>query len=336
MPWAATLKVTNCSSGAALPGAWITDGYVTYYTDAYGQFIAIIDDVWHTYIVNVGANQYITKTFSINRGQHEGRVTTVCLDPAPPSTGGGGTGGCFIVSATTGSALSAENMRLNMLRERVLASTELGASLLGAVYDDYYSFSPPIAAELAADDELRRQVLDVAVRPLLAWYGLVEAVVLDGDDRALVESAVKEVSAACESSAPAEVAALCAALARGEALPQDAPEPFGYLSSRLGDVVALPYSAWSMFDPLVRVWRCRAGEAELEEEVARWLIAAPLDRLPQPAPGERFEAELGLLAAGPFRTAAARAEVGLRLAAAWPELAGELRRHGFVGDRATG
>jgi hypothetical protein len=44
--------------------------------------------------------------------------------------------GLFIVSATTGSAHSAENMRLNMLRERVVRSTALGGALLDAIYSD--------------------------------------------------------------------------------------------------------------------------------------------------------------------------------------------------------
>jgi hypothetical protein len=84
MAWAATLKTTDCDGGALLPGAFITDGYSTYYTDSNAQFIAIINDAYHTYIVNIGKVSYHTKAFTINRDEHEGKVTTVCLNKKPP------------------------------------------------------------------------------------------------------------------------------------------------------------------------------------------------------------------------------------------------------------
>ncbi len=93
MAWVVTLKVTACSSSAKLPGAWITDGAVTYYTDANAQFIAIINDAYHTYIVNIGKSGYLSKNFSIHRGTMEGTTQTICLDAAPPSGGGGNGGG---------------------------------------------------------------------------------------------------------------------------------------------------------------------------------------------------------------------------------------------------
>jgi hypothetical protein len=93
VPWAATLKTTKCSDNSLLPGAWITDGSVTYYTDSNAQFIAIISDAYHTYIVNIGKSDYVTKSFAINKDEHEGKITTICLSAKPPSSGGGGGGG---------------------------------------------------------------------------------------------------------------------------------------------------------------------------------------------------------------------------------------------------
>lgn len=83
MAWVATLKVTDCASSNKLVGAYITDGSVTYYTDVNGQFIAIVNDAFHTYIVTIGKAGYVNKTFAINKGAHEGKITTICLDPVP-------------------------------------------------------------------------------------------------------------------------------------------------------------------------------------------------------------------------------------------------------------
>lgn len=334
MPWTETIQITDCAHPSTnLAYASIYDGYQTFSADVNGQFIAFIDDAYSSYTVSISKPNYSPRNFAFTT-QKAGTVQPVCLNAVPPSTGGGGTPprGCFIVSATTGSVHSAENMRLNMLRQRVVASTDLGEALLDAIYRDYYSFSPPIAAELREGAELREQVLRTCVRPLLAWFGLVEAVALDGADRRRARRAVLAVLDACESpsaEAAARNARLAEALCRGT-LSRGAPQPFAYLAARLGDAVALPFSRWAIFDPLVRVWRCAAGDADVLEQLDGWLTGAPFDRLPAPARGERLDAELELLAAGPYASDSARAALGGRLAIAWPELSEELRRHGFV------
>jgi len=98
MVWAVTLRVTDCETGANLAGAFVTDGTNTYYTDGNGQFIAVINDVYHTYVVNIGKANYVTKSFAMNRAQHEGTIQTVCLNRARDTDddtddGGGGGGG---------------------------------------------------------------------------------------------------------------------------------------------------------------------------------------------------------------------------------------------------
>jgi hypothetical protein len=331
MPWAVTLHVTSCDTSANLAGAWITDGSVTYYTDSNGQFIAIINDAYHTYIVNIGKSGYVSKNFAMNRAQHEGTIQNVCLETyVPPETTGNGPD-CFIVSATTGSEVSAENVRLMALRDRVMRATAIGTELLDAIYRDYYSFSPAIAAELAEDDELRDQVLRTCVRPLLAWYGLIEVMVLDAQDRRATERAARSVLGACLTETPAvatTTAALLDTIRRGDALPDDAAEPFRYLVSQLAGAVELPFAAWSIFDPIVRAWRCAATGSDVIEEARAWLADAPLERLDPPAGGEPLRAEL-MLIAGPLGSSARREEVGVRLASAWPHLADDLRRSGL-------
>jgi hypothetical protein len=337
MPWLITLHVTACAGGANLSGAFVTDGQSTVYTDSYGDVtLAIYDDVDPAYGVNVGDTGYNTRYTVLYQAQAN-TTQQVCLDAAPPPPPPGPGPHCFIVSATTGSRDSAENMRLNMLRDRVVRSTDIGATMLDAIYNDYYSFSPPIAEELAADAELRKRVLNLAVRPLLAWYGLIEVLALDPYDERAAERAGQRVQDACRAAAPSharQFASLFAQIRRGEAVPEDAPEPFRYLASRLREAVKLPFSAWAIFVPLSLVWEGAAHDEDMVNQARSWLAEAPLDQLPPPSPGARLDAELERLASGPFASPKMRRQVGARLMSVWPQLERELGTHGFVDPRA--
>lgn len=94
MPWVVTIKSTRCDNDALLPGAFITDGVVTYYTDANAQFVLVISDAYTDYGINVGKSGFHTKLFAMNRSAHAGTIQTVCLNQIesrpPPSNGGGG------------------------------------------------------------------------------------------------------------------------------------------------------------------------------------------------------------------------------------------------------
>jgi hypothetical protein len=337
MPWAVTMHITECANGHNLPGAFVTDGVSTYYTDAYGNFVAYVyDDTLLGYGLNVGKVGFVTRYTVIYRSQ-SGTTQNFCLDAAPPSTGGGSTGGngCFIVSATTGSPESAEVMRLNMLRDRIARTSEIATSLLDAIYSDYYSFSPGIADELALNPMIREQVLRVAVRPFIAWFELVEVLALQGgNDRAALEGA-GEVLRACDESAPSgEVARLIRAILDGSPTP-DAPEPFQYLGERLRSAVHLPYVRWAVFEPILIAWEAKAAESTPEELLALssdWLAEAPLDQLPTPSATEQLDDELHRLTLGAFSDITLRRRIGSRLAGSWSESINQLRRHGFVGE----
>lgn len=93
MAWVVTLKVTDCGTNALLPGAFITDGTSTGYADANAQFVAVINDVYTDYGVNIGKADYHTKNFIMNRANHAGTIQTVCLNRKPPSSGGSGSTG---------------------------------------------------------------------------------------------------------------------------------------------------------------------------------------------------------------------------------------------------
>jgi hypothetical protein len=249
--------------------------------------------------------------------------------------GGISNNGCFIVSAAAGSSASAEVSRLKQLRDRVVRATTLGAQLLDSIYRDYYRFSPAIAADLRRDENARAAVLALAIRPLIAWYSLVEAIALAPDDIRAQDLALEEL----ERSRPVEadarrVSAVVNALAAGGDMPSD----LGALPTEFapwgGQFASLPFSNWAIVEPLVRFWRSAAEEADILAEVVDWMGLAPLEALAPPK-GEALEHELNFLARGPFREETLRRTVGARMSAAWIDAGPSLTRHGFIADRST-
>jgi hypothetical protein len=230
-----------------------------------------------------------------------------------------------------------ENVRLKVIRDGIVRSTALGAGLLDEIYRDYYRFSPQIANELVDDAALRDDVLRVAVRPLLAWYGLVETLALKPGQHEAAQDAARMVLQACESGGTdaGTASALLTAIVGADPMPADAPAPFEYLASRLNEAVTLPFAAWAIFDALLCAWSCAATGSDVIAHATTWLAEAPLEHLAAPLAGDRFDFELALLARGPLATAALRHRVGARLADAWPQHADALRRHDFLSEGWT-
>src|SRR5690348_12939721 len=104
MAWAVTLIVNDCANNQPLAGALVSDGVGGGYTDSYGQFIAVIDDSYSQYVVQISHVNYSSRAFTFDRSQ-VGKVQTTCLSiyvpPPPPPPNGPH---CFIVTAATGSA----------------------------------------------------------------------------------------------------------------------------------------------------------------------------------------------------------------------------------------
>lgn len=94
MAWVVTLEIVSCSSPSTyLAYATINDGYNLFSADANGQFIAIVDDYYSAYIIQVSKSGYISRNYTLTSGQN-GSIQTICLNTAPPpSSGGGGSGG---------------------------------------------------------------------------------------------------------------------------------------------------------------------------------------------------------------------------------------------------
>jgi hypothetical protein len=254
-------------------------------------------------------------------------------DGGPPSGGCAtlGGGGCFIVSATTGSPASVEVTRLRHLRDRVAAASSLGAQLIDVIYREYYQFSPGIAANLEQDAVARNAVLWIVVRPLLAWYTLAGAVALDLAEENAVRQAAQAVISACPSHlGGASIAALLVRLRSSEPVPVDAPQLLVDLAPRLLEAARLRFASWAILDPLIRVWKPARSQYDVIDEVSQWLATAPLEALTPPSNSESMEVEFSGLAGFFDFQPRARRQIGVRLAAAWPEATTTLERHGFI------
>jgi hypothetical protein len=247
-----------------------------------------------------------------------------CAGPPTPDDDG-----CFIVSATTGSPRSAEVERLRGLRDRVAARSALGAQLIDQIYDDYYRFSPAIAAELDQSAAPREVTLRLVVRPLLAWYTLAGTLAFEHTDKAALRRATAELASACPRLlGRAVISGVLESLLAGKPIPSGAPRMLQEFAPQIEAAARLPFARWAILDALALAWN-PATHGKPAAAVAQWLASAPLDRLPAPK-GVRFEAQLGALARFFDFDPAARLQLGARLARARPDAAAALAVHGFV------
>ena len=350
MSWIVTLKIVDCASmSTLLPGAQISSpllnppGYVV--SDANGQ-AQIYDayDVWEWVNLTItksgtggpcDANYdpgYTAKNFVINMSM-DGTIQTVCLNKAPAAVcdPNAPAPNCFIVSAATGSTMSFEVTELRALRDRVSAKSRLGAGLIEAIYSEYESFSPPIAAELHEDAAMRGLVLNYIVRPLFAWYRLAGTLALDLENQSAQRQAAQlAVAEACPADALADaemIVGLLEALRGSAPLPAELPPLLRGLVPRIAE---LHFAPWAILDPLIRTWRAASEGRDVTSDVADWLAAAPLERLPQPSDHENLRTEFALIASFLAFAPDRRGTLGDRLRTAWPDTEESLVRAGLT------
>jgi hypothetical protein len=257
-------------------------------------------------------------------------------DCGPPADDCGGSNGdtgtsCFIVSAATDSPASIEVIRLQRLRARVGVASKLAAELIDVILDEYYQFSPRIAAEIQQDAAARQSVLRIAVRPLLAWYTLAGALALDHADQKVIGCAVEDVARVCASQPEASsIAAVLETICSDRPLPANAPRLLLDFAATLREAARFRFASWAILDPLVRVWTSAARGLYVVEEVAGWLASAPLEMLTPPRDPELLDLELRTLADFLSFTPRAQRQIGMRLASAWPYALEALIHRGFV------
>jgi hypothetical protein len=238
---------------------------------------------------------------------------------------------CFIVTAATGSSDSEEIANLRLLRCRARTASRIADQLIDAIYSEYVQFSPAMAADIGTDAFARQIVLQVVVKPLVAWYTLAGKLGLEHSDTVAIASAVKDVARACPSYLQPE--ALVAVL---EAIRSDADLPAGMAGSmggfgdRIRDASKFPIASWAILEPLVRVWTATAEHLDPVHEVAHWLATAPLDRLALSSSSRWVDDDLSALSRFFDFAPEARRQLGERLLAAWPDSEVALRRSGFA------
>jgi hypothetical protein len=323
-----TLEVVDCNATTTLlSGADVRLGQMNLgVTDASGRFSPVLDDFMTLPIFKVSKADYVADNFAFDKSVHVNTVQQVCLvnpatipdghNPNVPGESGGQEfdhGGCFIVTATTGSADSAEVVRLRALRDRVSVASGLGAGLIEAVYGEYERFSPAIAAELTRDDVARDAVLDAVVRPLLAWYTLAGELGF-GQGARDFDAAVREVVESCPEQYGAVMVGLLESAGAGAWPPESTPSLLSDLAPRVAD---FPFASWAILDPLIRAWKTRVDGLDVVEQVGQWLATAPLQLLDPPTGTEALERELetltGFLSFDPEQGR----RLGERLSAAW-------------------
>ena len=257
-------------------------------------------------------------------------------DCGPPADDCGGSNGdpgwgCFIVSATTGSPVSVEVSRLRRLRARVGTASRLAAQLIDVIYDDYYQFSPEIAAQIQQDEVARETILGIVVRPLLAWYTLAGALALGHAHQETISQAEADVLRACASQVGASsIAALLEMIRSNNPLPPNAPPLLLHFAPKIREAERFRFASWAILNPLVRVWTSAARDLDLVEEVAQWLSTAPLEALAPPPNRELLDVELRALAGFLRFKPMAQKQIGMRLASAWPDAIDALTRQSFL------
>lgn len=282
--WSITLEVVDRASVATkLAGADIRKGVASIgTTDANGRFTATLDDLETTPIFKVTKQDYVSANAVCDKATEAGTVKVIPMDnpnsipdgqdPNVPGESGGQEfdGGCFIVTAATGSASSVEVTALRALREDIRARSHLASLLIDRIYDDYARFSPQIAAELRQNDTARGLTLSAIVRPLFAWYRLAGLLALNPEKQAEADAARLQWKAAVsDCPVPADiVAALLQQFCDGRGLP--------YLQISLPTLAEFPFAEWAILDPLLRIW----GSPDTSDDtIADWLSEAPLGAL---------------------------------------------------------
>ena len=89
-------------------------------------------------------------------------------------------GGCLIATATFGSELAPQVQFLREIRDNTVLSTASGTSFMTAFNTFYYSFSPTIA-DLERQNPLFKEMVKVAITPLLSSLSLLQYVDIDSE-----------------------------------------------------------------------------------------------------------------------------------------------------------
>ncbi len=93
-------------------------------------------------------------------------------------------GGCLIATAAFGSELAPQVQQLRELRDNTILSTESGTAFMTGFNQFYYSFSPMIA-DLERENPIFKEVVKIALTPMLSSLSLLNYVDIDSEQEML-------------------------------------------------------------------------------------------------------------------------------------------------------
>jgi len=93
-------------------------------------------------------------------------------------------GGCLIATATFGSELAPQVQQLREIRDNSLLQTESGSAFMESFNQFYYSFSPGIA-DLERENPVFKEIVKLAITPLLTSLSLLNYVDIDSESEVL-------------------------------------------------------------------------------------------------------------------------------------------------------
>lgn len=104
--------------------------------------------------------------------------------PPPDNDDDNGGGGCLIATAAYGSELAPQVQQLRELRDGTVLNTESGTAFMTAFNQIYYSFSPSVA-DFEREQPVFREIVKVALTPMLSSLSILEHVDIDSEQEML-------------------------------------------------------------------------------------------------------------------------------------------------------
>ena len=101
-----------------------------------------------------------------------------------PTTGQSRGGGCLIATAAFGSEMAPQVQFLRELRDNTVLQTESGSAFMTGFNQFYYSFSPAVA-DYERENPAFKEVVKLALTPLLASLSLLQYVDIDSESEML-------------------------------------------------------------------------------------------------------------------------------------------------------
>lgn len=281
------------------------------------------------------------------------RSTTSNANPGCGVCGTGSGPKCLIVTAAYGTPRAAEVRALQLLRDTVFRRSVFGDAFFAQLLNEYYRFSPQVAAEMDASPQLRAQIRRILVEPLLDFLQIAEGYVRDGwRDNAAFEADVTTALRATRArfgttqAMPWPAAEIHTGLEqlreRLLAVGPTPPPPRAVARALAGELHAvLEYLAWvilaarsptatvrwALLMPLTLYWSALAqhetaepapatAAAQLIEAIRAWLGSTPIPTELEYASARELRDDLELLMQVAFAPPGVRQQLGRRLLAA--------------------